>query len=73
MQITKRLNGKIVELLVEGRMDVHWSEHLAAAVRSSVAAPTDVPVSLATSKPARFVISSDFNAVGEQFATENEP
>jgi anti-anti-sigma factor len=36
MQITKRLNGKIVELLVEGRMDVHWSEHLAAAVREEM-------------------------------------
>jgi anti-anti-sigma factor len=36
MQVTKRLNGKIVELLVEGRMDVHWSEHLAAAVREEM-------------------------------------
>src|SRR5262245_56578071 len=36
MQITKRQSGKIVELLVEGRMDVHWSEHLAAAVREEM-------------------------------------
>src|SRR5215470_10318232 len=36
MQITKRLSGKIVELLVEGRMDVHWSEHLATAVREEM-------------------------------------
>jgi anti-anti-sigma factor len=36
MQITKRLSGIIVELLVEGRMDVHWSEHLAAAVREEM-------------------------------------
>lgn len=36
MQITRRQSGKIVELLVEGRMDVHWSEHLAAAVREEM-------------------------------------
>lgn len=36
MQITKRQSGKIVELLVEGRMDVHWSEHLAVAVREEM-------------------------------------
>jgi anti-anti-sigma factor len=36
MQITKHLSGKIVELLVEGRMDVHWSEHLATAVREEM-------------------------------------
>ena len=36
MQITKRQSGKIVELLVEGRMDVHWSEHLATAVREEM-------------------------------------
>jgi len=36
MQITKRQRGKIVELLVEGRMDVHWSEHLASAVREEM-------------------------------------
>jgi anti-anti-sigma factor len=36
MQITKRLSGKIVELLVEGRMDVHWSEHLATTVREEM-------------------------------------
>ena len=36
MQITKRQSGKIVELVVEGRMDVHWSEHLAAAVREEM-------------------------------------
>jgi anti-anti-sigma factor len=36
MQITRRQSGNIVELLVEGRMDVHWSEHLAAAVRDEM-------------------------------------
>src|SRR5215467_10004536 len=36
MQITKRLSGKTLELLVEGRMDVHWSEHLASAVREEM-------------------------------------
>lgn len=36
MEITKRQSGKIVELLVEGRMDVHWSEHLGAAVREEM-------------------------------------
>lgn len=36
MQITKRQSGKMVELLVEGRMDVHWSEHLATAVREEM-------------------------------------
>src|SRR5215470_5628187 len=36
MQITKRQSGNIVRLLVEGRMDVHWSEHLAAAVREEM-------------------------------------
>src|SRR6478736_5540406 len=36
MQITKRLNGKILELVVEGRMDVHWSQHLATAVREEM-------------------------------------
>jgi anti-anti-sigma factor len=36
MQITKRQSGRFVELLVEGRMDVHWSEHLAAAVREEM-------------------------------------
>lgn len=36
MQITKRQSGRIVELLVEGRMDVHWSEHLAGAVREEM-------------------------------------
>ena len=36
MQITKRQSGKIVQLLVEGRMDVHWSEHLASAVREEM-------------------------------------
>jgi anti-anti-sigma factor len=36
MQITKRQSGKILELLVDGRMDVHWSEHLAVAVREEM-------------------------------------
>jgi len=36
MQISKRLSGRIVELLIEGRMDVHWSEHLAAVVREEM-------------------------------------
>ena len=36
MQITKRQSGKMVELLVEGRMDVQWSEHLATAVREEM-------------------------------------
>jgi anti-anti-sigma factor len=36
MRITKRQSGRLVELLVEGRMDVHWSEHLAAAVREEL-------------------------------------
>jgi anti-anti-sigma factor len=36
MQISKRQRGKIVELLVEGRMDVHWSEHLATAIREEM-------------------------------------
>ena len=36
MQISKRQSGRIVELLVDGRMDVHWSEHLAAAVREEM-------------------------------------
>src|SRR5262250_702951 len=36
MQITKRQSGNIVELLVEGRMDLHWSEHLASAVREEM-------------------------------------
>jgi anti-anti-sigma factor len=36
MHITKRQSGRLVELLVEGRMDVHWSEHLAAAVREEM-------------------------------------
>src|SRR5215475_5299530 len=36
MEISKRQSGEIVDLLVEGRMDVHWSEHLAAAVREEM-------------------------------------
>jgi len=36
MQISKRLSGAIVELLVEGRMDVYWAEHLAAAVQDEI-------------------------------------
>jgi anti-anti-sigma factor len=36
MQITKRQSGRFTELLVEGRMDVHWSEHLATAVREEM-------------------------------------
>ncbi len=36
MQITRRERGKIVELLVEGRMDVYWAEHLAKAVQEQI-------------------------------------
>src|SRR5262249_62336370 len=36
MQISKRQSGGMVDLLVEGRMDVHWSEHLASAVREEM-------------------------------------
>jgi anti-anti-sigma factor len=36
MEISRRQRGEIVDLLVEGRMDVHWSEHLAAAVREEM-------------------------------------
>jgi anti-anti-sigma factor len=36
MQISKRQSGAMLDLLVEGRMDVHWSEHLAAAVREEM-------------------------------------
>src|SRR5215813_3069578 len=36
MQITKRLLGKVVELKVEGRLDVYWAEHLAAAVDEEI-------------------------------------
>lgn len=36
MQISKRQSGRVVELLVDGRMDVHWSEHLAVAVREEM-------------------------------------
>jgi anti-anti-sigma factor len=36
MQISKRHNGNLLVLLVEGRIDVHWSEHLASAVREEM-------------------------------------
>jgi anti-anti-sigma factor len=36
MQITKRLSGETVELKVEGRLDVYWAEHLAAAVDQEI-------------------------------------
>src|SRR5215467_7936407 len=36
MQITRRQTGKFLKLLVDGRMDVHWSEHLALAVREEM-------------------------------------
>src|SRR5215471_6038554 len=36
MQISRRQTGEFLELLVEGRMDVHWSEHLASAVREEM-------------------------------------
>jgi anti-anti-sigma factor len=36
MQITKRLIGKMVELKVEGRLDVYWADHLAAAVDEEI-------------------------------------
>jgi anti-anti-sigma factor len=36
MQITKRLVGNMVELRVEGRLDVYWADHLAAAVDQEI-------------------------------------
>jgi anti-anti-sigma factor len=36
MQITKRFIGKMVELKVEGRLDVYWADHLAAAVDQEI-------------------------------------
>jgi anti-anti-sigma factor len=36
MQITKRFIGKVVELRVEGRLDVYWADHLAAAVDEEI-------------------------------------
>src|SRR5215469_2791449 len=36
MQITKRFIGKVVELRVEGRLDVYWADHLAAAVDQEI-------------------------------------
>jgi anti-anti-sigma factor len=36
MQITKRLDGNVVELNVEGRLDVYWADHLAAAIDQEI-------------------------------------
>src|SRR2546429_726598 len=36
MQITKRSIGKTIELRVEGRLDVYWADHLAAAVDQEI-------------------------------------
>lgn len=36
MRITKRLVGKVAELKVEGRLDVYWADHLAAAVDQEI-------------------------------------
>ena len=36
MQITKRTIGKTIELRVEGRLDVYWADHLAAAVDQEI-------------------------------------
>jgi anti-anti-sigma factor len=36
MQITKRFNGTMVELRVEGRLDVYWADHLAGAVDQEI-------------------------------------
>src|SRR5215469_16761864 len=36
MQITKRFIGEMVELKVEGRLDVYWADHLAAAVGQEI-------------------------------------
>src|SRR5215469_10712366 len=36
MQITKRFIGEMVELKVEGRLDVYWADHLAAAVNQEI-------------------------------------
>jgi anti-anti-sigma factor len=36
MQITKKLSGEAVELKVEGRLDVYWADHLAAAVDQEI-------------------------------------
>src|SRR5215475_4374270 len=36
MEISRRQSGAVVKLLVDGRMDVHWSEHPAVAVREEM-------------------------------------
>jgi len=36
MQITKGLIGETVELMVEGRIDGYWADHLAAAVDQEI-------------------------------------
>ena len=36
MQITKRFIGETIELKVEGRLDVYWADHLAAAVDQEI-------------------------------------
>jgi anti-anti-sigma factor len=36
MEITRSQKGQIVELLIEGRMDVYWAEHLSTAVREEI-------------------------------------
>jgi anti-anti-sigma factor len=36
MQITKRFDGNVVELVVEGRLDVYWADHLAAAIDQEI-------------------------------------
>lgn len=36
MQITRRISGGAVELKVEGRLDVYWADHLAAAVDQEI-------------------------------------
>jgi anti-anti-sigma factor len=36
MHITKRFIGEMVELRVEGRLDVYWADHLAAAVDQEI-------------------------------------
>jgi anti-anti-sigma factor len=36
MRITKRLDGKVVELNVEGRLDVYWADHLAEAIDQEI-------------------------------------
>lgn len=36
MQIIKRVIGQTVELKIDGRLDVYWAEHLAAAVNEEI-------------------------------------